>query len=121
MRRGDRAGWILAELGAELRVGESAPEVVYGLPNGHVEEHAATGDATMQLGGDVARLALEVAGIVDPGGEELIDLLSVDVEFVHQNHPPAGVLELAGQCHCAIYLGQLHHSAVWQRRQPASA
>ena len=99
----------MAELVAELRFREGVAEMVHGLPHRYVEEHAATGDAAMQLSGDVARLALEILRIIGPRGEELVNLISGDVELVHQQHRSAGVLQLLSKTHVAIHFGQLDH------------
>src|SRR5437764_5969389 len=66
VRGADRTGRILPELGSEVRVGESPSEVLRGLPDGVFEEHAAAGDAAMELRGDEAGLALEVGGVISP-------------------------------------------------------
>jgi hypothetical protein len=77
VRRADRTGRILPELGSEVRVGDGLSEVLRELPDGVIEEHAAVGDAAMELRGDEAGLALEVGGVSGPRREELLHVLWV--------------------------------------------
>src|SRR5262249_14836851 len=50
--RGHRARRVLPGVGSELGMGERAPEVLAGLPDRVVEEHAAFADASVKLRGD---------------------------------------------------------------------
>src|SRR5262249_9850661 len=109
VRRADDVGRIVGELRMELGVSEGASEVLGGLPDSQVQEHAAAGYPSMELGGDVARLALEVGGVVSPRREKLLHVCCVDVELVDQDHRAALILELLGQRPASIHLRELNH------------
>ena len=73
-----------------------------GLPDGIIKEHAAAGDAAMELHGDEAGLALEVGGVISPRREELLHVLWVDRERIDENDRAPCVRELLGVVGAAL-------------------
>lgn len=75
VRGGHRRVGVAGERRLELRITKRVPECLHRLPDGVVDEHPAPADAAVQLGGDEARLLLEVGGIGRPGLQQGVAVL----------------------------------------------
>src|SRR5215218_4844053 len=100
---------IAGEGRLELRIPERVPEGLHRLPDRLVHEHAAAGDAAVELGGDEAWLGLEVGGVGGPGVQEGVAVLRGDLEGVDEGDRPDLLGELVTKWYVLVHLDALQH------------
>src|SRR5215469_9728172 len=78
-------------------------------PYGIVQENAAPGDATVELGGDETRLSLHPCGVVGPCTHQLLGFISLYGELVNQNNRTTRILKLGLDRDLLVHFNEPHH------------